>query len=229
MEKKWRFLLILCCFLSLGMKVTGLNYKSYTSISAEKRAIEKKEKQNKLSKLVFSTSPSLKRMEKNIKRKKVELDKKSKGEYKKNEYNRRKGVILVTPDYMKGLLPTGHSSICYNKAKVIEANVDGVEFGKNNWNVSKKQSYIVTLKKTTAKQDEMLAEYCKRQINKKYNFNYFDINTRSGFYCSQLIYAAAKDLYKINLNGSAFYSILGNPIHPLELVDNSKVTLLYRK
>lgn len=79
---------------------------------------------------------------------------------------------------------------------------------------------------------------------KPYNWLYWDIATRKAFYCSQLVWAAFKDKVKVNLNTSA-YSYWGvtvkctpgqgckpvrvrlNPVHPMELVQNSLVDVIW--
>jgi uncharacterized protein YycO len=48
-------------------------------------------------------------------------------------YPRRKGVILVTDDKYKGIIPTGHSAIVYSDKLVVEALDSGVKYGNNNW------------------------------------------------------------------------------------------------
>lgn len=49
-------------------------------------------------------------------------------------YPTRKGVILVTKDKYKDLIPTGHAAIIYTKTSVIESLSKGVVKGKNDWN-----------------------------------------------------------------------------------------------
>lgn len=49
--------------------------------------------------------------------------------YKKgSQYPVRKGVILVTPDKYKGLIPTGHAAIVYKVNKVVESLSKGVYY-----------------------------------------------------------------------------------------------------
>ncbi len=146
----------------------------------------------------------------------------------KNKYPTRAGVILVTPDKWK-LLPLGHAAIVYSKNYVIESVSQGVLKGRNNWNRTRKKVYGLKVKGTSRAQDKKAVQWCASQIGKKYNYDYFNINTRKKFYCSQLIYAAYKDLYGIDLNTKAF-SIGGrNPIHPMELVRSKKTKVIYKK
>ncbi len=143
-------------------------------------------------------------------------------------YPTRKGVIMVTPDSHKGI-PLGHAAIVYKKDCVVEATFHGITTGANNWDKTRKKVYGVTVNKTTDKQDEKAADWCYEQVGKLYNFNYFNTKTRKKFYCSQLVYAAYLDNYNIDLNTSAWNTILGNPIHPMELVTTSQTTTIYRK
>lgn len=139
------------------------------------------------------------------------------------KYPTRKGAILVTPDAYKNLIPTGHAAIVVNSSTVVESVSNGVVYGKNNWKATKKKVYGVSVRSTTSKQDAQACDWCIRQRGKKYNINYFNVNTRSKFYCSQLVWAAFKDNFGINLNTSQF----GNAIHPMELVNTSKTYTTY--
>lgn len=144
-------------------------------------------------------------------------------------YPTRKGVILVTDDAYKGVIKTGHSAIIYTSSTVVEANEPGVEIGPNNWNTSKNQAYAVTVKDTTSKQDVSAADYCYSQLWKPYNWNFYRMDYRDKFYCSQLIRSAYLDLYDIDLNTGDFDILTGKAIHPMELVNTSKTKLIYRK
>lgn len=138
-------------------------------------------------------------------------------------YPTRKGTILVTSDPYKGLIPTGHAAIVWDSSTVIESISKGVVVGKNNWKSNKKKFYGVSVSSTSAAQDATVANYCKAQVGKKYNYNYFNVTTRKKFYCSQLVWAGYKDLYKIDLNTSTF----GKAVHPMELVNSSKTYTFY--
>lgn len=140
-------------------------------------------------------------------------------------YPTRKGVILVTKDKYKDLIPTGHAAIIYTKTSVIESLSKGVVKGKKDWNKTKTTCYGVTVKSTEQEDDEKVADWCKKRIGKPYNYNYLDVKTRKKFYCSQLVWAGYKDLYKIDLNTDAF----GDAIHPTELVATSKTYKIYEK
>lgn len=96
------------------------------------------------------------------------------------------------------------------------------------WDLSKNEFYACTVNKITIEEDEKAANYCHRRVGRPYNWNYFDIDTRSKFYCSQLVYSAFKDLFSIDLNTNMFKSPLGNPIHPYELLSSNKTTVIGR-
>lgn len=140
-------------------------------------------------------------------------------------YPTRKGVILVTKDAYKGLIPTGHAAIIYSRNIVIESLIGGVTSGKNDWNTSKSTCYGVTVNGTTTAQDAIAADWCYNRIGKPYNFNYLNTKTRNSFYCSQLIWAAFLDNFNIDLNTSDFLGA----IHPVELVSTSKTRIIYEK
>ncbi len=138
-------------------------------------------------------------------------------------YPTRKGVILVTPDKLKGIIPTGHAAIIYSSTRVVESLSGGVTTGNNNWNKTRKKCYGVTVIGTTTTQDSNAANYCYKQIGKPYNWNYLNVSTRSSFYCSHLVWAAFKDLYGIDLNTGSY----GAAVHPMELVNTSRTSKIY--
>jgi len=140
-------------------------------------------------------------------------------------YSKRKGVILVTSDFLKGLIPTGHAAIGYSTNYVVESVASGVVTGRHNWNTAKTQAYEVTTKTTTGAQDVTAANWAYGKIGKPYNYNYLDTGTRAKFYCSQLVWAAFLDNFGIDMNTWVFL----NAVHPMELVNNDKVNLIYRK
>lgn len=144
-------------------------------------------------------------------------------------YPTRKGVILVTDDAYKGVINTGHSAIVYSSSQVVEANVDGVEMGPNNWNKSKGQAYGVSVSGTSAAQDSAVANWCYRQLGKPYNWNFYRMDYRDKFYCSHLIRAGFLDNYNIDLNTGEFDAGGLKAIHPMELVNTSRTSLIYRK
>ncbi|MBE6015247.1 MAG: hypothetical protein E7241_07760 [Lachnospiraceae bacterium] len=140
-------------------------------------------------------------------------------------YPKQKGVILITGDAYKGLIPTGHAAIVWTPSLVVESLANGVTTGPNNWDVSKDTCEAVTVRGTTYLQDSEAANWCYRQIGKPYNYDYFNVNTRSKFYCSQLVWASFKDNYGIDLNTSLF----GNAVHPVELEYSSNTSIIYEK
>ncbi len=140
-------------------------------------------------------------------------------------YPTRKGVILVTPDKYKNLIPTGHAAIVYTSSTVVESLDTGVTTGANNWNSTKSACYGVTVSGTTTAQDAQAADWCYSQRGKPYNWNYIDRWTRSSFYCSQLVYASFLDNFGIDLDTAAWLSA----VHPMELVDSSNTYTVYEK
>lgn len=141
------------------------------------------------------------------------------------QYSTRTGVILVTPDKFLDILPLGHSAIIRSSTSVVEATARGVVVGPNNWYRTKNKCYAVSVRDTTLEQDKVAARWCYAQRRKPYNFNYFNIWTRSRLYCSQLIWAAYLDNFGINLDTPAF----DYAIHPLELIATPKTYMIYAK
>lgn len=140
-------------------------------------------------------------------------------------YPTRYGVILVTADKYKGLIPTGHAGIIWTSSTIVESLSNGVTTGPNDWNTSKTSCYGISVKGTTVDEDNEASNWCYRQLGKPYNYNYFNVSTRKKFYCSQLVWAAFKDNYGIDLDTSDF----GDAVHPMELVNSSKTYTIYKK
>ncbi|GFZ32937.1 hydrolase [Clostridium zeae] len=148
-------------------------------------------------------------------------------------YPTRKGVILVTDDKYSGIIPLGHGAIVYSASEVVEALNTGVVIGKNNWNTTRNSCAAGTVTSTTVDQDAAAAEWCKSKVGTPYNYDYYNMSTRSKFYCSQLVWASFKDNYGIDLNTdsydiSTFGYTIASAIHPTELLTNDKVVVTYR-
>lgn len=144
-------------------------------------------------------------------------------------YPYRKGVVLVTTDAYKDLIPTGHAAIIYDTEIVVESLAVGVTKGRNNWYDSKTTCYGVAMLHTNMDQDRAAANYCYKKIGKPYNYNYYNMKTRKKFYCSQLIYAAYLDKFKIDLNTGWFDVGPLHAIHPGELVLSPETYKIYQK
>ena len=139
-------------------------------------------------------------------------------------YPTRKGVILVTPDKY-GIFNVGHAAIIFEDGKLTESVSDGVKWSENNWR-EKTQVYGVAPHATSRAQDAAASTWASHQRGKPYNWVFTDVNTRSKFYCSQLVWAAFKDNFGVNLNRP---DVMGDVVYPMELVTNGKVYLLYRQ
>ncbi len=186
------------------------------------------EHQNYLSAEKVFTQSELEKLENEIEKKALEPDKGNESSISPQAmgtYPRRKGVILVTKDKLKGIIPTGHAAIVYAYGTVVESLSGGVTTGANDWYQTRTTCYGVTVIGTTVAQDEAAANWCYAQRGKPYNWNYLDPYTRSKFYCSQLVYAAFLDRYGINLDTSDF----GIAVHPMELVNTSRTSKIYEK
>ncbi len=174
------------------------------------------------------TQEKVENLEKQIDKKVLEMDKDngfSISPQAVGTYPRRKGVILVTGDKLKGIIPTGHAAIVYAYGTVVESLSGGVTTGANDWYQTRTTCYGVTVIGTTVAQDETAANWCYGKRGLPYNWNYLNPYTRSSFYCSQLVYAAFLDNYGINLDTGDF----GVAVHPMELVNTSRTSLIYQK
>lgn len=140
-------------------------------------------------------------------------------------YPTRRGVILVTDDKYKNLFPTGHAGIVASSSTIIDSLADGVKIRANNWNTAHKTCYGVTVGSTTVAQDAQAVDWCGTKTGKPYNYDFSNVSTRSKFYCSQLVWAAFKDKFGIDLNTSAY----GAVVHPSELVSTPKTGTIYVK
>ena len=154
----------------------------------------------------------------------------SKSKLTKGHYPTRKGVILVTSTG-KVANVVGHTAIIYSSGYVIEALKNGVVIRRNNWNTTKTNMAAVTVRNSTAKEDAKVSDWCKKQKNKKYNYDYYNMNTNKKYYCSQLIWAGYKNLFKIDLNTKAYDTSGKKAIGPYEFVrkSSSKVYPIYIK
>lgn len=147
-------------------------------------------------------------------------------------YPTRKGTFLSTNTKVSGLIPTGHSAMVYSAASVVESLSSGVQWGSNNWYAAKPQAWGMTTRGTTSTQDANAAEWARGKIGLPYNYNYYDMGTRSRFYCSQLVWAAFRDTTGIDLNTSAYDALGLRAIHPMELpsaANSTKVSTFYVK
>lgn len=142
----------------------------------------------------------------------------------------RDGVICITDSHAKSpLFNNGHAGIVAAAPyydSVIEANPsDGVQPKYGSWGSRFSGNTIVQVgvKSTTVAQDRKAAQWAAKQIGKLYNSSFTNINTRSTFYCSQLVWAAYKDTTGVDIGTAAW----GTAIHPFELI-NSKTQVIYR-
>lgn len=149
----------------------------------------------------------------------------------KEKYPIKAGTILVTTDAFKKVLPIGHSAVVVNKDYVYEATSKGVVRGKNNWLQTKKKMYAIRVNKLNDKQHKKIVDYSKKQLNKKYNYNFFNTKTRKKFYCSHLAWSAIYDTFNINTDTYLFNKAgtKNAAIHPIELVmsKNTKTVFYY--
>lgn len=168
---------------------------------------------------------------------------------KKRSYLKRKGFILTTGDNASifgSIFRVGHADIMYNQKYTIEAVSKGVKRKPNNWNKVKASNgkyirFVVgDVRKTNARQESKVANWCYKKIGCDYNYDFWNTGTRKKFYCSHLVWAAYKDNYKIDLNTSRFdhrspsIKKIRIAVAPAELlsatnIKKKKVRILYYK
>lgn len=146
----------------------------------------------------------------------------SKSKERWGTYPIRPGLILVTRDWYNGVVPTGHAAIVKDKYEVVESYPDGgVQYGYNNWMTSKNSAFGVNVDSTSASDDVVALEWCKARIGYPYNWSFANPNKRDSFYCSQLVWAAYKDCFGINLDPD------GGSVYPYDMVQSPYVSVVY--
>lgn len=141
-------------------------------------------------------------------------------------YPTRSGVILVTSDSNTLGIHYGHAGIVWNPSTTVESMSDGVQRLPNIWNSRYNNVQGISVSDTTSEQDEKASDWCDDQVGKPYNWNFFNTSTRSKFYCSQLVWAAYKDLYNINIDSK---SSIPGVIIPVDLPNQPNVYNVYVK
>lgn len=141
----------------------------------------------------------------------------------KGSYPHNKGVYLYTKDTVHKIAGVvGHASIIYNTTQIIEATSDGVSYGKNNWDKKShcRAGFIPVLSQTAMNKT---ANKARSWLGLPYNWHFTNTATRKMFYCSQLVWAAYKDVTGFNLNS-------GNDIvFPSELMSSKHTSIIYSK
>jgi len=148
----------------------------------------------------------------------------------------RPGVILVTLDpigtsigsvpYTEGI---GHAGMVYGAGITVEGAREGVVTRSNNWEYRYWTVFGINVSGTSAADDAEAVEWAMSQINKPYNWNFFNIETQSEYYCSQLVWRAF-ERHGVDLNTWLYdYSWWGRAIAPVELVTSPHTYLIYQK
>lgn len=71
-----------------------------------------------------------------------------------SNFPNQRGLILVTDDPYKGLIPTGHAGISFGEKLAVESLGDGVGLRPDSlWWKYKKHIFVLKVKKTTPEQD----------------------------------------------------------------------------
>ncbi|WP_440603932.1 YiiX/YebB-like N1pC/P60 family cysteine hydrolase [Bacillus sp. GB_SG_008] len=145
-------------------------------------------------------------------------------------YPRRAGTFLVTLDSgsSSGFVAGGHAGIVYDYYNTVESygnkgSKNGVRYWPNNWNTRYSNVIGRTVSGTTASQDAYAAKWASYQIGDPYNWNFWNINQNSSFYCSQLVYRTFQYNYGKNMNYN------GGAVWPVDLTKTSVAYTIYVK
>ena len=136
------------------------------------------------------------------------------------------GAILITDD--NEIIPfVGHAGMIINSRQIIESSCfEGVHYGPNDWDISKKTCYCSIPRQSTRQKCLLAANWSQQQINKKYNYNFFDWtnNKATKFYCSQIIWTAYKNACQIDLVPEHPFVLL-----PSEFISSPATKIIYLK
>lgn len=136
----------------------------------------------------------------------------------------RPGVICIDNSTTSGFTH-GHVGIVaptkYDNS-IVEAVPDGVRIKKGEW--TKGKIWQVSVKATTAEQDNSVAWWAAGKEGKPYHKNFVDTTPRDRFYCSHLVWAAYKDVTGVDIGKGRWLSI----IFPYELMNTKDTKLIYR-
>lgn len=136
----------------------------------------------------------------------------------------RAGVICINNSNTSGF-EHGHVGMIapenyYNS--IVEAVPEGVRIEPGQWNDGKIWQVIVNT--TTGEQDREAAQWAADKQGMPYHHNFVDTSPRDRFYCSHLVWAAYKDVTRVDIGKGRWLSI----IFPYELMNTNDTTLIYR-
>jgi uncharacterized protein YycO len=144
-------------------------------------------------------------------------------------YPTQKGKILVSADWYKNRVPTGHAAIVIDQSSAYTALPGGVTIEPNDWyEPSRYQTaYGVDVTKATEEQEANAADWCQQHLGKPYNYLFIFPCRTDAYYCSSMIWQAYKANAGIDLDTAAYNCLFFRIVHPMELVDSSKTSLVY--
>ncbi|MDR1082244.1 MAG: hypothetical protein LBL27_00020 [Coriobacteriales bacterium] len=146
-------------------------------------------------------------------------------------YPTMKGKILVTADWFSNLIPTGHAALVINQSSAYTSLPQGVTIEPNDWYDPNRHqtAFGLDVTSTNATQEAKATDWCAQQLGKPYNYLFVLPQRTDAYYCSSLVWQAYKNTCNVNLDTSA-WNLLGLvSVHPMEFVDSSKTTLVYRQ
>lgn len=122
-------------------------------------------------------------------------------------YPRTKGYLVGTDNPSSSNAPlftTGHTAIVMDYWETMEAMPeDGVQYHNNDWYYRYESRWNVYGLKVgaglTQWHYDQAADWVKQQKGKPYNWNFLYTSTRDSFYCSQLAYAAYRDVWNVRI------------------------------
>lgn len=121
----------------------------------------------------------------------------------------------------------GHAAMVYSAYNTIEAygnrssSQNGVLYWPNNWETRYAHLTARTVLGTTTSQDQQAATRASQQVSKPYNYNFYNIDQDSSFYCSQLVYRQFRVLFGIDLNYG------GGAVWPSDLLGTGNASTIY--
>jgi hypothetical protein len=146
-------------------------------------------------------------------------------------YPTTKGKILVTADWFSNLIPTGHAALVIDQSSAYTSLSVGVTIEPNNWYDPNRHqtAFGLDVASTNSAQEARATDWCAQHLGKPYNYLFIFPQRTDAYYCSSLIWQAYINTCNVNLDTSA-WSLLGlNIVHPMEFVDSSKTTVVYRQ
>lgn len=137
------------------------------------------------------------------------------------------GDILVTLDTVSSgssAWAGGHAGIVYDNTTVVESfgnkgDLNGVRKWANDWNTRYDHFKQLRVSGASSTNYSSAKSYASTKVGLPYNYNFFNIDTTSSFYCSQLVWRAWNHQgYDLNDGGAVW---------PVDLIESSNTYVVY--